>query len=257
MFVHAGGASLWAVDGGPRDGPAIVAVGGWIGSSELWAWPLAALSGHFRTVAFDHRGSGATICDAASISHDRLVADVVAVMDAHGIDRAILAGESAGSAVVVATAAAHPARVGGIVLVDGFVDGGTRGDDDAFVASLGTDYAATIERFVQACAPAPEHELVRDWGRRILARTTPAHAIALYRAGGVDVSPLLASVQAPALVIHCAGDGLAPVAGGRRLAAGLPRAELCVLPGAEHVPTMTRPTEIADRIASWWARVSS
>jgi pimeloyl-ACP methyl ester carboxylesterase len=248
MFVELEGASIWTVDMGPRDGPAIVAVGGWIGSWELWAWPLAALSHRFRTVAFDHRGSGATICAPETITHDRLVDDLFAVMDVHGIERAILAGESIGTTVVLTAAARRPDRVAGLVLVDGVVSGGDRREDGPFARALVSDYPATIEAFVQACIPDPEQEAIREWGRRILARTTPAHALALHRAGGVDMAPLLASIHIPALVIHCDRDGLAPLAGGQRLAAGLPDAELHVLSGDEHVPTMTRPAEIAELI---------
>jgi pimeloyl-ACP methyl ester carboxylesterase len=248
MYVETRGASIWTVDMGPPGGPAIVGVGGWIGSWELWAWPFARLSRHWRAVAFDHRGTGATIAPAESIDHDSLVADVIAVMDALGVERAVLAGESAGTAVAVAAAAAHPDRVAGLVLVDGFVDGGRRSDDDPFMAALRSDYAGTIERFVQACVPDPGQGAVREWGRRILARATPADAMALYRAGGVDVRGLLGGIAAPALVIHCEGDRLAPLEGGRRLAAGLPDARLHVLSGDEHVPTLTRPHEIAGLI---------
>jgi len=250
MFLDVDGASIWCVDSGPRDAPAIVAVGGWIGSSELWTWPLAALSDRWRTIAFDHRGTGATTCHAASISHDRLVSDVFAVMDAHGLERAVLAGESAGSTVVMRAAATQPERVAGMVIVDGTLGRGLPDVNDRFLAALRADYATTIEGFIQACAPNPAQEAIREWGRRILARTTPEHAIALHRAR-FDIEPLLASVEVPALVIHVEGDGISPVANGRRIAELLPGADLVVLSGEEHVPTMTQPDVIAGLIRGW------
>jgi len=242
-YVDVGDARLWSISFGPDDGPVLVAVGGWIGSWELWAGPFSVLSARWNVVGYDHRGSGATIAGADSISHDRLVDDVIAVLDAYGIERCVLAGESAGVGVVVSVAARHPDRVTGLVLVDGFIPEGSR-EDDPFVVGLRSDYDRTIEAFVQACVPDPEHEAIRHWGRQILTRSTPEHAVALI-ANAIAPWSDVARVTAPALVIHCDGDRVAPIESGRRLAAGLADATLHVLAGSEHVPTLTRPAEIA------------
>jgi pimeloyl-ACP methyl ester carboxylesterase len=254
FYVPAEEARLWTVAFGPGDGPALVAVGGWIGSWELWAGPFGKLSARWRVVGFDHRGTGATISSAASISHERLVDDIFVVLDAHGIDRCVLAGESAGAGVVISAAARHPERVAGLVLVDGFIPTGPRRNDDPFALSLRSDFAGTIDRFVEACLPDPEADALRHWGRLMLYRSTPEHAIALYCAA-VDPRDDLQHVRAPALVIHCDGDRMAPLEDGRALATGLPNATLRVLTGTEHVPTMTRPGEIAALIEEWQARV--
>lgn len=254
FYVQAEDAQLWTVAFGPGDGPALVAVGGWIGSWELWAGPFGELSARWRVVSFDHRGTGATISSAASISHERLVDDIFVVLDAHGIDRCVLAGESAGAGVVISAAARHPERVAGLVLVDGSIPTGRRQEDDPFPLSLRSDFAGTIDRFVDACLPGPDADALRHWGRLILSRSTPEHAIALYCAA-VDPRDDLAHVRAPALVIHCEGDRIAPIEDGRALAAGLPNATLRVLTGSEHVPTLTRPGEIAALIEEWQARI--
>jgi pimeloyl-ACP methyl ester carboxylesterase len=254
FYVPAEGARLWTVAFGPRDGPALVAVGGWIGSWELWAGPFGELSERWRVVSFDHRGTGATVSSPASISHERLVDDIFVVLDAYGIDRCVLAGESAGAGVVISAAARHPERVAGLVLVDGGISTEPRRDDDPFPLSLRSDFVGTIDRFVDACLPDPDADALRHWGRLILYRSTPEHAVALYCAA-VDPRDDLQHVHAPALVIHCDGDRIAPLEGGRALAAGLPSATLRVLTGSEHVPTMTRPGEIAALIEEWHGRV--
>jgi pimeloyl-ACP methyl ester carboxylesterase len=63
MFLEVPGAKIFATRSGPRDGAVILAIGGWIGSSELWMEPLAQLSDSYVTIAYDHRGSGLTVCD--------------------------------------------------------------------------------------------------------------------------------------------------------------------------------------------------
>ena len=178
LYVPAEGAMLWTVAFGPRDGPALVAVGGWIGSWELWAGTFGELSERWRVVSFDHRGTGATVSSPASISHERLVDDIFVVLDAYGIDRCVLAGESAGAGVVISAAARHPERVAGLVLVDGFIPTEPRRDDDPFPLSLRSDFVGTIDRFVDACLPDPDADALRHWGRLMLKRSTPEHAVA-------------------------------------------------------------------------------
>jgi len=108
-----------------------------------------------------------------SISHDRLVDDISVVLDAHGIDRCVLAGESAGAGVVISAAARHPERVAGLVLVDGFIPAGPRGEDAPFPRSLRPDFAGTIEQLANACVPDPDDGDLRHWGKLIVQRSTP------------------------------------------------------------------------------------
>ena len=255
FYAPAGDAQLWTVAFGPGDGPTLVAVAGWTGSWEVWAWTFGILSARWRVVGFDHRGTGATISSAASISHDRLVDDIFVVLDAHGIDRCVLAGESAGAGVVISAAARHPERVAGLILVDGFILASPRGEDDPFPRSLRSDFAGTIEQFANACVPDPDDGALRHWGQLIVQRSTPEHAIALWSAA-VDPRDDLPRVRAPTLVIHCDGDRLSPLDNGRALAAGIPNATLQVLVGSEHVPTLTRLGEIAALIEEWYASIA-
>ena len=165
MFIEVPGAKLFAVRSGPARGTAIVAIGGWIGSSELWQEPLADLSDTFITVTYDHRGSGLTVCDTDSITFDNLVTDVLAVLNAFGISRCVLAAESAGAQTALAVAARFPEKVSHLVIVDGMYSRGVAVENDPFLQGLRSAYPATIERFVQLCVPEPESEHIKAWGR--------------------------------------------------------------------------------------------
>jgi len=87
MFIDVPNAKLFALKAGGCGGTPIVAIGGWIGSSELWIDPLAQLSDAHPVVSYDHRGTGLSVCAASDITFDALVADAIAVMDAFGIAR--------------------------------------------------------------------------------------------------------------------------------------------------------------------------
>ena len=76
MFIQTGDTQLLTVSFGQSQ-QTILALGGWAGSWELWQGPFAHLSRTWRTVAFDHRGTGATIAPLESITVENMVADVL------------------------------------------------------------------------------------------------------------------------------------------------------------------------------------
>jgi len=59
---------------------------------------MELLSPAWRTIACDHRGTGATLIPVESITFDALVAELFRVMDAYRGERCVVTGESAGPA---------------------------------------------------------------------------------------------------------------------------------------------------------------
>lgn len=249
MFIHMDDAQIFSVAFGSPTAPAIVGIGGWIGNWELWALPFSKLSAKFYTVAYDHRGSGATTAPLASIVLDKLVDDVLAVMDAYHIERCYLAAESAGAATALSAALKHPQRIAGLIIVDGHYFSDTPNTRDPFLAGLKTRYSATLDMFVEACIPEQNCDHLKRWGRQILERAAPEAAIALYCAANpIDLRDELARITQPTLILHGEADRIVPVESARWLARTLPTAELIILPGAGHVPTMTRPDDVVREI---------
>lgn len=249
MFITVGDAQIFSVAFGSPSAPAILGIGGWIGNWELWALPFARLSATWYTVAYDHRGSGATVAPLHSITVEQLTADLLAVMDAYRLTRCYLAAESAGAVTALSAALERPDRIAGLILVDGHCGGGVRGDDDPFLVGLMSNYSATLDAFVEACVPEPDCDSIKRWGRQILGRAERDAAIALYRAASVaDFGDRLRGLEQPTLILHGERDSIVPLDSARRLSATLPRAQLVTLPGAGHVPTMTRPDEVAREI---------
>ena len=74
-------------------------------------------SGH-RVIAYDARGHGAsTPAPGRAYGYEHLAGDVVEVLDALGIERALLAGASMGAHTAVRVALDHPQRVAALALV--------------------------------------------------------------------------------------------------------------------------------------------
>jgi pimeloyl-ACP methyl ester carboxylesterase len=249
MFLQIGDVRLHTLVFG--DGPrTLLAVGGWTGSWEVWEEPIAQLSTRgWRCVTYDHRGSGESPVDPASISVDAMASDVTAVMDALGIDRCIVAGESQGGAIVQYAAERHPDRFEGLVLSAPAPTGRQPGRS-AFAASCRDDYVTATRNFVEACTPEANSEHIKRWGQNILARANAEEAARILEmwadedVTGVDAT----QIRVPTLIIHGTADAIAPIEGSRALVEQLPDATLVELEGVGHVPTMTRPDDVVAAI---------
>lgn len=252
MFLNHNGAQIFTVSfgGGART---VLALGGWVGSWELWAPPFTALSRSWRTVAFDHRGCGATIAPLDSIDMPTMIADVLAVADALGIEQCVLAAESSGVAVALQAALAHPERFTGLVCVAGVYHRPASAASDPFLASLRASYRATLAAFVDACVPEPDGDAIRHWGRQIVNRAGQEAAIRLYECvEGIDLRAQIGQIRQPTLIIHGTADAIVPFAGAEWLAAQIPDNRFVRLEGAGHVPTMTRAAEVAHAIDAFF-----
>jgi aminoacrylate hydrolase len=106
---------------GPDGAPPLIVSSGLGGSADYWTPNLRALASHFRTIVYDHRGTGRS--DRAlpeTVSVDDLAADILAVMDALELPKAHLIGHAAGGVAGLALALSAPRRLGKLVVVNGW-----------------------------------------------------------------------------------------------------------------------------------------
>jgi len=256
MFIQNKNTQLYTVEfgTGPRT---ILAHGGWTGSWELWTEPFTYLSKTWRTVAYDHRGTGATISPVESITLDNMVNDLFAVMDKLEIEKCVLAAESAGGIVATSTVLQQPQRFDGLVLVDALLHNEDDGHDAMLIQGLKFQYEQTIGQFVDSCVltSEPNSVEIRSWGRKILARSTPEASIRLLEyTHGIDLRPRLEEITIPTLLIHGDTDAIVPLSDAEHAASQIPNNHLHVIQGAGHVPTVTRPREVADEINQFFSK---
>lgn len=254
MFITLDNAKIYTTSFGSPASPALVGIGGWIGSWELWAEPFTILSQRWHTIAYDHRGVGATVAPVESITFARMVDDLFAVLDAVGVEQCVLAAESAGALTALAAALKQPTRITGLVIVDGMYYRDSDPATDLFLMGLQQAYSTTLDRFVDACVPEADSDHLKRWGRQIIDRASQEAAIALYLSTQqIDLRGEFSRILQPTLILHGENDLLVSVDEARQLAQMLPNATLKILPGAGHVPTLTRPLEVADEIQRFFA----
>ncbi len=116
--IDAGGVSLGVSEEG--EGTPVVLLHGLSATRRYVVMGSKALarSGH-HTLAYDARGHGASSPAPRpdAYAYEQLAADLVAVLDAAGLDRAVLAGASMGAHTALRLALEHPERAAGLVVV--------------------------------------------------------------------------------------------------------------------------------------------
>ncbi|MBW9207561.1 alpha/beta hydrolase [Mumia sp. zg.B17] len=246
------------VDRDPRTGatPLVFLHGGAV-DHRIWGPQLDAFPER-RVLAPDARGHGWS----SNATEARLCDDVVALLDALGIERAVLAGISMGGATAVDAALEHPDRVAGVVTV------GVGTSEPVFEDAWALDVFAQWER--AAAAGDAEAWLGAFMAfvagpRRTRADVDPAvwdaveamasHTLAeqvVVDEHGVPVPPArptgvtdtwsrLSGISVPVLAIAGAEDADDHRRMAERLVASVPHGELVMIEDAAHYPNLERP----------------
>ncbi len=260
-FVQAGDTRMYYQKAGSGDVP-IVLVHGFGASSFSWRNnlnPIAAAG--FTVYAPDMRGFG--LSDKGwdkSMSQDAQADRLKTFLDAVGIDRAVLAGNSMGGGIVTNFALRYPDRVRGLVLVDAAIYGGMNsGLVSALVSLPGIQrWAQHLVRFILANDDRNASTIKSAWfdGSQVTpdvlsgyrrALQTPDWDIgllALLRDGmSNDLGPRLKDLHAPTLIVWGEHDTWISPSNAPKLNADIAGSKLAIIPQAGHVPHEEKPEE--------------
>jgi pimeloyl-ACP methyl ester carboxylesterase len=87
----------------------------------IWKYLKPAFAPHVRLLRWNYRGHGLSgrPLDPHSMTMNHLISDFLRVLDAHGVDKAVLVGHSLGVQLILDMALQHPDRVAALVPVCG------------------------------------------------------------------------------------------------------------------------------------------
>ena len=233
----------------------------------IWRYLIPAFVETHRIVHFHYRGHGLSDppTDPNALDIPTFRDDLQAVMDAHGLDRAVLIGHSMGVQVALDTALAHPERVAGLVAICGSYGhplDAIHGDDrwasifppvrDAFLLFPQAGqvfwrrllsspwlrrFAMRFEvngRLLRSSDFAPYFEHLASMDVRVFMRL-------LERIRLHTVEDRLSEIEVPTLIVAGEKDTLTPVWLSHRMHMLMPHAELLVMPGGTHVAPLEIP----------------
>lgn len=227
-------------------------------SVRTWLLQLDALpAAGFRTIAFDHRGHGASELGAGGHSVSNLADDVRGVLEGLDLHDVVLVGHSMGGIAVQSFVARFPhvasERLAGLVLLSTLArsPGGSqaarvnrlterlaRRTPDTTALWAAPNLGLLLARFGFGSDPKPSHvELVR---RMMLDCSADTRAGAPRSLIGFDLADALASIAVPTMVVCGTADLITPLRESQRMASAIPSARLEVLAGGGHMLMLER-----------------
>jgi len=246
-----GGGTLYYTEArGPAgDQPPVVLIHGAGGSHLDWAPELRRLPGG-RVIALDLPGHG----KSSAPGRDRIDAyarDVIALLDALAIPRAVLVGHSMGGAIAQQVALDWPERVARLALLG---TGSKLPVDPALPQRLLEAPVSTLDWLVERAWHAGAPPELKARGRALFEATPRAVVRDDYLAcQAFDVRDRLEQIAAPTLVIGAEEDRMVPLKFSRTLAERIPGARLVVIAGAGHMFPLEQPQQVASTLEQWLA----
>jgi proline iminopeptidase len=251
------GAALLFLHGGP----------GLTDYADLLAPELAG----WRVIHYQQRGLPPSTVDGP-FTVERQVADAVAVLDARGVDRAVVAGHSWGALLALLLTATYPERVAGLVVIDGpgvTGDGGTGAMGQALMDRVLPGALDRVRELGEAMAvDGPTDDIATEltsllwpgyfadpatappwppW-MRCSAAANMATLGSLAEDLGSGLAESVARIAVPAIFLLGRQSPI-PNTAGEETAALIPSAQVRVIPAAGHLPWVEHPGCVAAALA--------
>jgi pimeloyl-ACP methyl ester carboxylesterase len=245
--------------GNPR-APVLLLVHGYTDSWKSFQLVMPGLAPKYRAISVSLRGFGDSSRPESGYSGAELTADLVALMDALKIERAVVVGHSMGSFIAQQLAFAHPDRVEALVLVGS-------------APTVNNEGVQGLRSAVSALTDPVDPTFVRDFQVSTVHRAPPGwfmeQAIAeslkvparVWKAAvdGVlaeDYRADLGRIRAPTLVMWGDKDSVFSQAEQTALVSAIPGARLVTFPDIGHAPHWEDPERFVAELGAFLESVA-
>ena len=259
-FIERGGVKVGYEVFGAGE-PAILLLTSWaIVHARQWKAQVPYLARHFQVITVEGRGNGrADRPGTPEAYRDReYVDDAIAVLDAIGVDRAVVVGLSVGGRHALQLAAWYPERAAGVVAIGAALPWPMPpGFDETRDAYEGwgkanrhywlADYRGWVEFFMSQVFTEPHstkpHEDGVAWGLDTTAETLLLTVPAVAEPGAADAEAICRQVRCSVLIVHGDQDGIVPYDTGVALARWT-GGQMVTIHGGGHAPTLRDPVQV-------------
>lgn len=251
-LVDSGGEQIYAELTG--EGTALVFCHGLGGNHAIWWRQLDVFARHHTVITWDQRGFGNSTAGSGRTGIDAAVEDLAELIDAFGLGRVHLVGQSMGAFVALRFALGHPQRTRSLVLsttLAGADPALSRGLLAAVPArQLRDRHPVLSERFAEAePSLAVLYNQISSFGTK-----PPTGRMLESMAEQVFTDDELATLACPILSVAAEHDRLCTPDVMRAVAARLPRARFAVIKGAAHSAYYERPAAWNEVVLDFLAR---
>jgi sigma-B regulation protein RsbQ len=233
-------------------GPAVIFVHGWTCDESSWQSQVPAFSDRYRVITLDLPGHGKSDLPKDGKFSMALFARAVEAVRAEAkVDRAVFVGHSMGTPVIRTYAQMYPARVAGLVLVDGLVQVAGAASSFTPPPMLGKEGSQAREQMVRGMfGPATTPQLQEHILKMMLGtkEATAAGAMtATWDQSWVKNDP----IAVPALGVYAAR----PLASREAITRIFPKVEYHEIPGSAHFLMMEKPDEFNQLLSAFLRKV--
>ena len=251
--------------------PTLLLLHGFGSSVFSWRKVTGALGEQARVIAFDRPGFGLSERPSVTATQNPYTAEAqvalsLGLLDKLGIDKAVLVGNSAGGAVAVNFALAHPERVAGLILVDPALQSG---GPPAWVRALyntpqgtrigpylmrpfGEEAGLELLRRAYADPSRLTDADIAGYRRPLQADNWDSALWEVTKANRpYDLFPRLAELSVPTLIVSGAEDDIVPPEQSERASSSIAGAEFKVLQNCGHVPQEECPQKFLAAVTPW------
>lgn len=250
---------------GPEGAPVVVLIHG-LGLTRGATWDAMApvLARRFRVLRYDLLGHGESALPDGPVCLTALSDQVIALMDALGIERAALVGFSLGGMINRRCAMDHPGRVAALAILNSPHDRGEAQqrivEERARATAAGGPAAGidvTLARWFTADFRRDHPEQVAAI-RDIVLANDPANYAAHRQVLAEGVRELIAldpALSHPMLVMTCEHDSGSTPAMSHAIAAETPGAETIIVPNLQHLGLIEQPDLFSQPVLAFLNRV--
>ena len=226
-----------------------------------WEFPMRAdfflkLGTICRLIRFDKRGTGLSDRPTQMATLEQRTDDIRAVMDAVGLESAVIFGVSEGASMACLFAATYPERTRSLI---------TWGGMARWCASEDHPWGLNMEQYAEMIRDVRENwpsewyirgpgaglgpdapQDVIDHAKRYMRAAGSPSAVAAYETmnSEIDIRPILSAIKVPTLIMNRTGDPAVNVEGARDMAKRIPGARFIEYPGNTHSIMAIEPEKI-------------
>lgn len=246
-FIMVGSNRLHVLIDGDPQRPWLTCLHGAATNLHLWDPQIAAFAPLFHILRIDVRGHGKSTADMTAETFDDLVADVIAVWDALGIDKSIVMGLSLGGMTGFGLAIHHPERIERLIAAD------CRADAPVFFADSWVKRLAVLEddgiagiaevtvpMWMTEASKAGRPDVIAGARAMVLATSERGYISVATPLMTLDYKKDLGRIRCPTLLVAGTEDGPHPQEM-RHMAALIPGAEYAEVEGAGHLSNFEQP----------------
>lgn len=246
-------------------GQPLVLIHGFPHDHTLWKPQLDGLSDAARVIAPDLRGFGSSGNVPPTMTMDDHAADIKALLDRLGIERAVIGGLSMGGYVALAFAALFPNALRGLLLCNTRAVADAEQARKARYVTAGRALSEGLNGIADEMAPkmiaersAQRYPELTGRIHAMIARQSPQGTAASARGMALrpDRTPMLSYIQAPTLIITGSADTLIPPSDSEAMATRIPGSELVTIPDVGHLSNQEDSEAFNAAVRKFLARLS-